>query len=110
MCGMHCRRATFPTIQPVRGARTPPTSCLAAMDRTGGANHCEAAEKRLMILAGDIGGTNARLALFENSSGGLTMATHTGCRAHEFPSLQEIVRVFLAANPASIDAACLGVA
>jgi glucokinase len=63
-----------------------------------------------MILAGDIGGTNARLALFDNSGGELTMAVHTGYRTHEFPSLQEIVRVFLQANPGKIDAACLGVA
>lgn len=63
-----------------------------------------------MILAGDIGGTNARLALFESSGGELTMAAQTAYRTHEFPSLQEIVRVFIAANPARIEAACLGVA
>ena len=63
-----------------------------------------------MILAGDIGGTNARLALFDEANGALTMRTHTGYRTHEFPSLQEIVRVFLAANPGKINAACLGVA
>ena len=63
-----------------------------------------------MILAGDIGGTNARLALFDNSGSELTMAVQTGYRAHEFPSLQAIVRLFLQANPGKIDAACLGVA
>jgi len=63
-----------------------------------------------LILAGDIGGTNARLALFDNSDGELTMAVHTGYRTNEFPSLQEIVRIFLQANPRKIEAACLGVA
>ncbi|HZU23065.1 MAG TPA: glucokinase [Terriglobales bacterium] len=63
-----------------------------------------------MILAGDIGGTNARLALFEGVGGELVMRAHGSYRAHEFQSLEEIVRLFLAANPGKIEAACLGVA
>lgn len=63
-----------------------------------------------MILAGDIGGTNARLALFDVVNRELDIVAHTGYHTHSFPSLEEIVRTFLAENPAAIEAACLGIA
>ena len=64
-----------------------------------------------MILAGDIGGTNSRLAVFTGEPNLLTESvTHNA--AH--PSLEAIVRAFLDAQPASIraqiDRACFGVA
>lgn len=63
-----------------------------------------------MILAGDIGGTNARLALFESSGAALRMGAHHDYRTRGFPSLESIIKDFLAANPAAIEATCLGIA
>ena len=62
-----------------------------------------------MILAGDIGGTHTRLALFEEG------ATLAPARSGTFPSrehgnLTAIVRSFLAGSAARPDRACLGVA
>ncbi len=61
-----------------------------------------------MILAGDIGGTNTRLALFENA-GAEPAATETyPSRSHS--GLEEMLHAFLEAHPADIEAACFGVA
>jgi glucokinase len=59
-----------------------------------------------MILAGDIGGTNTRLALFESLQ---------PCKLEIFPSaqyagLEEIAAKFLAQTGASVTAACFGIA
>ncbi len=61
-----------------------------------------------MILAGDIGGTNTRLALVGDdprAPAALEIYPST-----DYASLEEIVRAFLAAHPAEPAAACFGVA
>lgn len=63
-----------------------------------------------MILAGDIGGTNVRLAYFE-VSGGRLVSTFTEIHpAREFASLEEAARKFLSAHSLKIECACFGVA
>jgi glucokinase len=61
-----------------------------------------------MILAGDIGGTNTRLAFFEGTPDRLQPI-----QIEIFPSAQhagpeEIVRKFLAAHPHAVEAVCFG--
>ncbi len=61
-----------------------------------------------MILAGDIGGTKSNLALFD---GGQSLPRHVErYESAGYESLEAIVRAFLAAHPAQIDAACFGIA
>ncbi len=61
-----------------------------------------------MILAGDIGGTNTRLALFERPGGDpVALTTY---RSAEHDGLEEMLAAYLRAHPAEIDAACFGVA
>lgn len=65
-----------------------------------------------MILAGDIGGTNASLALFERNGSGrlgrpLEAESH---RSADFPSLVALLEAYLARHSAPIEAACFGVA
>jgi glucokinase len=64
-----------------------------------------------VILAGDIGGTNARLALFELRRGGapLLVALETYA-SREHRSLQEIVVEFRGRHGRTLDAAAFGVA
>jgi glucokinase len=61
-----------------------------------------------MLLAGDIGGTNARLAIFEPVSRAL-VSTET-FRTEAWTSAEDVVAEFLARHPAPIGAACLAVA
>ncbi|PYX78977.1 MAG: glucokinase, partial [Acidobacteria bacterium] len=63
-----------------------------------------------MILAGDIGGTNTRLALFEAKSGRLEPHTELTYPSREHASLDEIVVSFVAQAQRPIDAACFGIA
>lgn len=63
-----------------------------------------------MILAGDIGGTNTRLGLFEFGGNRMSMAASTNYPSLEYDSLDEIVREFVAARPQRIEGACLAVA
>ena len=61
-----------------------------------------------MILAGDIGATNARLALFEDSLGEpVALATYP---SREHDGLAAMVQTFLGEHPADIGHACFGVA
>ncbi len=67
-----------------------------------------------MILAGDIGGTNARLALFEARDGQLKQVTETVFPSRQHSGLDEIVAKF-AAQQSALDkekpeAACFGIA
>jgi glucokinase len=63
-----------------------------------------------MILAGDVGGTKAALALFDPGSGDLTMVREAALPSHEFPSLEAVVARFLAmGDKQPIDVACFGV-
>ena len=61
-----------------------------------------------MILAGDIGGTRARLALFAPKTKGALRQEVFDSRA--FPSLDAVLRVFLGLRPPKITAATFGIA
>ncbi len=68
-----------------------------------------------MILAGDVGGTKVHLALYDFTDGRLHAIRDQKFPAHEFASLNEVVKKFLAAgdsgsNPKQEDivAACFG--
>lgn len=63
-----------------------------------------------MILAGDIGGTSTRLALFEAAGGTVRAVAQERYSSRDYPGLSEIVRTFMAANPRPIDDACFGIA
>jgi glucokinase len=60
-----------------------------------------------MILSGDIGGTNTRLALFDDD---LRPAAEKDYPSREHSGIEEVLRDFLAGARASVRAACLGVA
>jgi glucokinase len=63
-----------------------------------------------MILAGDIGGTNTRLAIFDDKGGRLTPMAEAIFPSREHPSLEAVLRKFRAAHPLPVDRACVGVA
>lgn len=63
-----------------------------------------------MILAGDIGGTNSRLALFDLRRGKLALHGRTQVKNAGRPGLEEIVTAFLSQHSHSIEVACFGVA
>lgn len=61
-----------------------------------------------LLLAGDVGGTNARLALFEWD--GRTEVVRATYPSREHAGLDEIIRAFLGEHPAHVAGACVGVA
>ncbi len=63
-----------------------------------------------MILAGDIGGTKTRLALYERESGRLKLLAEKTYKSADHPGLEEIVRLFTAEHPQKVEAAGFGVA
>ena len=63
-----------------------------------------------MILAGDIGGTKTVIALFECGDDRLERRRDATFPSRDHASLEEILTRFLDAGPATIDAACFGVA
>jgi len=63
-----------------------------------------------MILAGDIGGTNARLAYFQSQNGSLRLVAERVFPSREHSELGEIVSKFLADSETRPDAACFGIA
>ena len=63
-----------------------------------------------MILAGDIGGTNSRLAFYDGSNGSIRQVTAAVYPSQEFSSLDEIVLKFVATSNVQPDTVCLGVA
>ncbi len=63
-----------------------------------------------MILAGDIGGTKTILALFSWGAGAHTPMAESTFVSASYASLEAIIGEFLAANPASVEVACFGVA
>ena len=63
-----------------------------------------------MILAGDIGGTNARLAYFQSQNGHLRLVSERVFPSREHSELGEIVCEFLADSETRPDAACFGIA
>jgi len=60
-----------------------------------------------MILAGDIGGTRTRLALFTPEG---VCAQEKWFPSQHYASLEEVIRAFLALYPTKIEKACFGVA
>jgi glucokinase len=62
------------------------------------------------ILAGDIGGTNTRLASFEASGEDLRPVREESYPSQEHSDLQGLVEAFLADEPERPDRACFGVA
>jgi glucokinase len=63
-----------------------------------------------MILAGDIGGTNARLALFEVSGGNVNLVSTSTFPSRKYSGLDQIVIEFVETAKVHPDAACFGVA
>lgn len=63
-----------------------------------------------MILAGDIGGTNARLAYFQPQNGGLRLVSERVFPSREYNELGEIVAKFLKDSAMRPEVACFGIA
>jgi glucokinase len=63
-----------------------------------------------MILAGDIGGTNARLAYFQPQNGHLELVSERTYPSREHSELGEIVNRFVDDSGVRPDAACFGIA
>ena len=63
-----------------------------------------------MILAGDIGGTNARLAYFQPQNGHLRLVSEQTYPSREHSELGEIVGQFVDASGTRPEAACFGIA
>jgi glucokinase len=64
----------------------------------------------MIILAGDIGGTNTRLAIFEVEDERPKVILEQTYRSKEHGNLEEIVSQFLTQSGANVKAACFGVA
>ena len=63
-----------------------------------------------MILAGDIGGTHARLAVFEPDGVRLRPVAEATLPSREYAGPGEALATFLSAHPLPIERACFGVA
>lgn len=63
-----------------------------------------------MILAGDIGGTNARLAYFQLLNGHLELLSQSVFPSREYRGLDEIVAKFVGQQGGHPEAACFGIA
>ena len=63
-----------------------------------------------MILAGDIGGTNARLAFFDVRNGQLSLISSSIFPSRGYTGLDEIVAQFLSSSSLRAERACFGVA
>ncbi len=63
-----------------------------------------------MILAGDIGGTNARLAYFQPQNGHLRLVSERTFPSREHSEFGEIVSEFVDASGTRPEAACFGIA
>src|SRR5882672_12853058 len=78
--------------------------------RVTGARRPPLEEFREMILAGDIGGTNARLAVFDVLDGRFSLISASVFPSREYSSLDEIVSKFVRTANVHPQAACFGVA
>ncbi len=63
-----------------------------------------------MILAGDIGGTNTRLALFELVRDRLSQVVTEVYSSPEYGGLEEVLARFTATHSGNVESACFGVA
>lgn len=68
------------------------------------------AKARTLILAGDVGGTNTRLALFEPVKGRLAASALEIFPSRAHAGLGEIIAAFLHSHRARVASACFGVA
>ena len=78
--------------------------------RTSGTRRPPLEELREMILAGDIGGTNARLAYFQPQNGHFNWYLNASFPAVNTSELGEIVSQFLEDSGTRPEAACFGIA
>lgn len=62
-----------------------------------------------MLLAGDIGGTNTRLALFNIEGGAFVRRELKRYESRAYGSLAEIVKVFLGETETKVNRACFGI-
>jgi glucokinase len=69
-----------------------------------------ASETPKVILAGDVGGTHARLALMEARGENLTLLSEKIYASHNYSKLEDIVTDFLKQNPTKPELAGIGVA
>jgi hypothetical protein len=63
-----------------------------------------------MILAGDIGGTSARIAVFDEHPGGLRLVLEREYASHHYPGLEAVLERFLDEQSLRLRAACFGIA
>lgn len=63
-----------------------------------------------MILAGDVGGTNTRLAFFQLSNGELKRVSEKTYPSRNYPALEDIIADFLASERVRPEAAAIGIA
>ena len=63
-----------------------------------------------MLIAGDIGGTKTDLAVYSGESGPHSPLARTEVHTGDYPSLQAMVREFLAQTKLSVEKACFDVA
>ena len=63
-----------------------------------------------MILAGDIGGTNSRLAFFAGREGRLERVVEETYATADYASLEAIVQTFVSSHTLPVDVVCFGVA
>ena len=63
-----------------------------------------------MILAGDIGGTHARLALYDGNHNGLKLVQREVFVSRNYFNLGEVVKHFIDKYPTQIESVCFGVA
>jgi glucokinase len=63
-----------------------------------------------MILAGDIGGTSARLAVFQVADGALKMVHKKVYASQKHTGLEDIAKKFVAEYGLNVDQACFGIA
>ncbi len=63
-----------------------------------------------MILAGDVGGTNTRLALFEMAGDHRRLVVEATFPSREHASLETVLRRFVSGQPRPVTLACFGIA
>ena len=63
-----------------------------------------------MLIAGDIGGTKTELAIFSNEGGPHSSLAQVKVHSADYPSLEVIVKEFLAKVSKPVDRACFAVA
>src|SRR5215467_12921712 len=63
-----------------------------------------------MLIAGDIGGTKTDLAIFSSEAGPLSPLAQARVHSADYPSLQAIVKEFLAKTKKPVDRACFALA